>query len=128
MSSTEKHFAFPMLIKFDKIMIKKFIWIMNALQVLEALASGKRLVGELYIDEVTRQLTFKAFDRSGKKRKKDKTIRHLEHGWLKESAKNLKYYESIPKKVGMASVISILERDTKIAKETLIDFELINRV
>ena len=97
-----------MLIKFDKIMIKKFIWIMNALQVLEALASGKRLVGELYIDEVTRQLTFKAFNRSGKKRKKDKTIRHLEHGWLKESAKNLKYYESIPKKVGMASVISIL--------------------
>ena len=73
-----------MLIKFGKIMIKKFIWIMNALQVLEALASGKRLVGELYID--------------------------------------------IPKKVGMASVISILERDTKIAKETLIDFELINRV
>ena len=109
-----------MLIKFGKIMIKKFIWIMNALQVLEALASGKRLVGELYID--------KAFNRSGKKRKKDKTIRHLEHGWLKESAKNLKYYESIPKKVGMASVISILERDTKIAKETLIDFELINRV
>ena len=52
----------------------------------------------------------------------------MEHGWLKESAKNLKYYESIPKKVGMASVISILERDTKIAKETLIDFELINRV
>ena len=94
-----------MLIKFDKIMIKKFIWIMNALQVLEALASGKRLVGEL-----------------------DKTIRHLEHGWLKESAKNLKYYESIPKKIGMANVISILERDTKVAKETLIDFELINRV
>ena len=29
-------------------MIKKFIWIMNALQVLEALASGKRLVGELF--------------------------------------------------------------------------------
>ena len=117
-----------MLIKFDKIMIKKFIWIMNALQVLEALASGKRLVGELYIDEVTRQLTFKAFDRSGKKRKKDKTIRHLEHGWLKESAKNLKYYESIPKKIGMANVISILERDTKVAKEALIDRELINRV
>ena len=32
-------------------MIKKFIWIMNALQVLEALASGKRLVGELYIED-----------------------------------------------------------------------------
>ena len=117
-----------MLIKFDKTMIKKFIWIMNALQVLEALASGKRLVGELYIDEVTRQLTFKAFNRSGSNRKKDKLIRSMEHGWVKESVARYKYYESIPKKVGMASVISILERDTKIAKETLIDFELINRV
>ena len=111
-----------MLIKFDKIMIKKFIWIMNALQVLEALASGKRL------DEVTRQLTFKAFDRSGKKRKKDKTIRHLEHGWLKESAARVKVFESLPKHIGTASMIAALEREMKIAKEALIDRELINRV
>ena len=117
-----------MLIKFDKIMIKKFIWIMNALQVLEALASGKRLVGELYIDEATRQLTFRAYNRQSRKRKKDKLIRYLEHGWVKESTKNLKYYESIPKKIGMASVISVLERDTKVAKEALVDYELINRV
>ena len=117
-----------MLIKFDKIMIKKFIWIMDALQVLEALASGKRLVGELYIDEVTRQLTFKAFDRSGKKRKKDKTIRHLEHGWLKESAARVKVFESLPKHIGTASMIAALEREMKVAKEALIDRELINRV
>ena len=58
----------------------------------------------------------------------DKLIRYLEHGWVKESTKNLKYYESIPKKIGMASVISVLERDTKVAKEALVDYELINRV
>ena len=104
--------------KFDKEMIKKFIWIMNALQVLEALASGKRLVGELYIDEV----------RSGKKRKKDKTIRHLEHGWVKESPARVKVYESLPKHIGTASMIAALEREMKVAKETLIDRELINRV
>ena len=62
------------------------------------------------------------------KRKKDKLIRYLEHGWVKESTKNLKYYESIPKKIGMACVISVLERDTKVAKEALVDYELINRV
>ena len=90
-----------MLIKFDKIMIKKFIWIMNALQVLEALASGKRLVGELYIDEVTRQ---------------------------KESAARVKVFESLPKHIGTASIIAALEREMKIAKEALIDRELINRV
>ena len=105
-------------------MIKKFIWIMNALQVLEALASGKRLVGELYID----QLTFKAFNRSGKKRKKDKTIRHLEHGWVKESPARVKIYESLPKHIGTASMIAALEREMKVAKEALIDRELINRV
>ena len=108
-------------------MIKKFIWIINALQVMERLMAGKRLAGELYIDAETGKLTFKAFDRS-KKHRKDRLIRSLEHGWVKESPARYKFFESIPKKIGMASVIGVLERDAKVAKETLIDHEIINLI
>ena len=76
-------------------MIKKFIWIINALQVMERLIAGKRLAGELYIDAETGKLTFKAFDRS-KKRRRDRLIRSLEHGWVKESPARYKFFESIP--------------------------------
>ena len=108
-------------------MIKKFIFILNALQVMELLMAGKRLVGELYIDADTGKLTFKAFDRS-KKRRRDRLIRSLEHGWVKESPARYKFFESIPKKIGMPSVVSVLERDAKVAKETLIDHEIINLI
>ena len=91
-------------------------------------AEGKYVEGSLHRDKWTGQITFRAYNRQSRKRKKDKLIRYLEHGWVKESTKNLKYYESIPKKIGMASVISVLERDTKVAKEALVDYELINRV
>ena len=114
-----------MLIKFDKTM-RKSIQIEE--EVLVRLVEGKCVEGSLRRDKWTGQITFRAYNRQSRKRKKDKLIRYLEHGWVKESTKNLKYFESIPKKIGMASVISVLERDTKVARETLIDRELINRV
>ena len=106
--------------------IKKYIQIEE--EVLVRLVEGKYVEGSLHRDKWTGQITFRAYNRQSRKRKKDKLIRYLEHGWVKESTKNLKYYESIPKKIGMASVISVLERDTKVAKEALVDYELINRV
>jgi hypothetical protein len=114
-----------MLIKFDKTM-RKSIQIEE--EVLVRLVEGKCVEGSLRRDKWTGQLTFRAYNRQPQIRKKDKLIRSMEHGWVKESVARYKYYESIPKKVGMASVISILERDTKVAKEALIDRELINRV
>ncbi len=103
-------------------MPKKYIQIEE--EVLVRLVEGKYVEGSLHRDKWTGQITFRAYNRQSRKRKKDKLIRYLEHGWVKESTKNLKYYESIPKKIGMASVI----RDTKVAKEALVDYELINRV
>ena len=105
---------------------KKYIQIEE--EVLVRLVEGKYVEGSLHRDKWTGQITFRAYNRQSRKRKKDRLIRYLEHGWVKESTKNLKYYESIPKKIGMASVISVLERDTKVAKEALVDYELINRV
>ena len=44
--------------------------------------------------------------------------------WVKESTRNIKVYDSIPKELGSARVISILDRDHQGAKEALMDREL----
>ena len=51
-------------------------------------------------------------------------IRRLEHGWVKESVERIKVYESIPKDIGTAKVLAVIDRETKEAKNALIDREL----
>jgi hypothetical protein len=55
----------------------------------------------------------------------NKLLRRLEHGWVKESRQRIKVYESIPKDLGMARVMAVIDRETKEAKDALIDRELI---
>ena len=55
-------------------------------------------------------------------------VKALEHGWVKESPKRIKVYDSLPKKVGTVRMMSILDREMKEVKETLIDRELIELV
>ena len=106
--------------------IKKYIQIEE--EVLVRLVEGKCVEGSLRRDEWTGQLTFRAYNRQPKKRKRDKLIRYMEHGWVKESPARIKVYESVPKNIGTASIISVLERDNKVAMEALVDYELINHV
>lgn len=104
--------------------MKKYIFVLNAVELLEKLMDGKRVEGVLYVDENTGKLTFKAYNRVAPKHRKNKLIRLLEHGWVKESVERIKVYESIPKNIGTARVVSVLERETKEAKNALIDKEL----
>ena len=76
--------------------MKKYVFVMNAIELLQRLVSGKRVEGVLYVDGDTGRLTFKAYNRTClKRRAKDRLIRLLEHGWVKESAERIKVYESI---------------------------------
>ena len=56
---------------------------------------------------------------------RDRLIRVLEHGWVKESTERIKVYDSIPKVLGTARVMSVLDREMDTAKDALIDRELI---
>ena len=67
---------------------------------------------------------FGPYNRKPRVRVRDRLIRRLEHGWVKESTRNIKVYDSIPKELGTARVISILDRDHQGAKEALMDREL----
>ena len=105
--------------------MKKYVWFMNGLSVLEKLEVEKRVEGVLFVDKSTGRITFKAYNRKPIKRMRDRLIRVLEHGWVKESTERIKVYDSIPKVLGTARVMSVLDREMDTAKDALIDRELI---
>ena len=43
--------------------MKKFVFVLNAIELLALLMNGKRVEGVLYIDQDTGVLTFKAYNR-----------------------------------------------------------------
>ena len=106
--------------------IKKYIEF--AEDILVRLSEGRYVEGSLYRDELTGRITFKAYNRKPRIRLKDRIIRILEHGWVKESEQRIKVYESIPKDIGTARVMGVLDREIKSAKDALIDRELLDCV
>ncbi len=112
-----------MLINPDKVM-KKYIFILNAVELMTKLYVGKRVEGVLFIDD-TGRLTFKAYNRRTTKRPKDRLVKKLPWGWVKESLERMKVFGSFPKDLGTARVMGLLEEHTRDAKNALIDRELI---
>ena len=108
--------------------MKKYIFLLNAVELLKKIATERRAEGVLYIDENTGRLTFKAYNRKSKKRWRDSIIQYLEHGWVKESKERIKVYESIPKIIGTTRMMVVLDREIKTAKDALVVREIIDRV
>ena len=106
-------------------MIKKFVFLLDAMNLLEKLMEGKRIEGVLFIDHNTGRLTFKGYNRKTSKREKDVIVKKLPWGWVKESTKRIKVYGSFPQEVGTARVLGLLEEHTHEAKEALIEREII---
>ena len=107
--------------------MKKYIEI--PFEALDRLVEGKTVEGSLHRDEWTGKITFRAYNRKPRiKRKRDRLIALLEHGWVKESTDRIKVYESVPKELGTPRVMTILDREHKAAKDALIDREIDNWV
>ena len=88
--------------------MKKYIAIEE--EVLARLVSGKCVEGSLHRDQWTGVITFKAFNRKPRG-SQDRLICPLESGWLKESAKRIKFFSSVRKEVGVAEIHNVMERD-----------------
>ena len=95
-------------------------------QVLKSIMEGKYVQGSLHYNEQARRIEFIGYKR--KKRIKDKVIAILEHGWLKESPKRVKYYISLKKSIGTARMIAAMEREQRTASSHLMDREIVDRV
>lgn len=104
--------------------MKKYIFLQDAIELLERLMDGKRVEGALYVDESTGRLTFKPYYRRGRHRVKDWLIRRLEHGWVRESTERIKVYQSVPKVLGTARVMTVLDREQQEVKDALVEREV----
>ena len=107
----------------DKVM-RKYIFVLNAIELLKQLLNGKRVEGVLYMDENTGRLTFKAYNRKNENHKKDQMVKKLPWGWVKESLERIKVFGSFPKDVGTAHVMSLMDDHNRLAKNAMIEREL----
>ena len=105
--------------------MKKYIFVLNAIELMTKLYVGKRVEGVLYVDQNTGRLTFKAYNRQPKKREKDVLVKKLPWGWVKESAMRLKVFGSFPKDLGTAAVINLNDEHSRSVTNALIERELI---
>ena len=114
--------------RFPKLIIrqvmKKYIFVLNAIELLGRLMNGKRVEGVLYMDQNTGKLTFKAYNRQPRIRHKDQLVKKLPWGWVKESIERIKVFGSFPKEYSTAQVMGLLEEHTRDAKNALIEREL----
>ena len=104
--------------------MKKYIVVLNAIELMTLLMNGKRVEGALYLDQNTGRLTFKAYNRLPRVRMKDRLVKKLPWGWVKESIERIKVFGSFPKEYSTAQVMGLLEEHTKDAKNALIEREL----
>ena len=104
--------------------MKKYIFVLDALELMTKLFVGKRVEGVLYMDENTGHLTFKAYNRQPRKRDKDRMVKKLPWGWVKETMERIKVFGSFPKEYSTPKVMGLLEEHMKDAKNALIDREL----
>ena len=86
--------------------------------------TGRRVEGTLGYDLMTGKKNFNAFHRKTGSRLRDRLIKKLPWGWVKESQQRIKVYGSFPKELGTASMMGQLDEHTHDAKEALIEREL----
>ena len=95
-------------------------------EVLKSIMEGKFVQGSLHYNEQAKRIDFNYYKR--KERVKDKLIAAMEHGWLKESTENFKFFISLKKSIGIARVVAAMEREQRTACSHLMDREIVERV
>ena len=103
--------------------MKKFIELSD--EVIARLVSGKCVEGSLHRDEWTGKVTFRAYQRQPRVREKDRLVKKLPWGWVKESIERIKVYGSFPKDMGSAAVMGQMDDHNRSAKNAMIERELI---
>ena len=98
--------------------MKKYIFVVNALELMSRLYVGKRVEGVLYTDE-TGRLTFKAYNRTAPKNRKDRLVKKLPWGWVRESMERLKVFGSFPKELGTVQMLESFDEHAKEAMEAI---------
>ncbi len=107
--------------------MKKYIFVLNAIELMNQLMNGKRVEGVLFLDENTGRLTFKAYNRQPRVREKDRMVKKLPWGWVKRSKKKWKTFISVDNDLPLEKVMEQFSDDQDAAMEAIIDYTIIER-
>jgi hypothetical protein len=108
--------------------MRKFIYIVNALEVIAGLLRGKKFEGVLFLDKETRVLTFKAWNRRAPKQRKSRKLCDLDSGWLGETNRHIVRHERFAKSLGLTQILRQMDNDNRQSKELLVDISIIEKV
>ena len=97
-------------------------------EVIARLVCGKCVEGSLHRDEWTGKVTFRAYQRMSRIREKDRMVKKLPWGWVKESLLRVKRYSSLPKELTLPEKLAILDEENELAKNALIENYIIESV
>ena len=92
------------------------------------LMEGKHVEGSLHRDKWTGVITFNAYNRLCKKRRKDELVKKLPWGWVKESATRHKRYTSVPIDLTLDEQLEIMDQENEQAKRALIESYIIDGI
>ena len=97
-------------------------------EVIARLVCGKCVEGSLHRDEWTGKVSFRAYQRQSRIREKDRLVKKLPWGWVKESLLRVKRYSSLPKELTLPEKLAILDEENELAKNALIENYIIESV
>ena len=97
-------------------------------EVIARLVCGKCVEGSLHRDEWTGKVSFRAYQRQPRIREKDRLVKKLPWGWVKESLLRVKRYSSLPKELTLPEELAILDEENELAKNALIENYIIESV
>ena len=97
------------------------------LEVMERLVEGKCVEGSLRRDEWTGRVTFRAYQRQSRGRH-ERVVCQLENGWLKESPRRYKFFNSVKKELGRRMVDVVMHRELNTAMQALEIEEILENV
>ena len=106
--------------------VKKYIELTE--EVLARLVEGKCVEGSLHRDQWTGRITFRAYNRQPRVRRRDKLVCELENGWLKEGTLRYKLYISVRKALGRRLINVLMHRELMTAMNALEVEELLDNV
>ena len=89
--------------------------------------TGRRVEGTLGYDLMTGKKNFNAFHRKTGSRLRDRLIKKLPWGWVKESQQRYKTFSSVPKDMPLDTILMHLESDHQEAMQAVVDADLIDR-
>ena len=108
--------------------MKKYVFVLNAIELFDRLLNGRRVKGVLYVDKDTGKLTYKAYNRLNSRQKRDALLKKTPWGWLKGSMERYKRYSSVPKDLSLTDQLAIFDEENELIKQALIDHHIIESI